>query len=104
MSVEAPRLRARIGGLALAAQRDPLVYTAAARQAFRDGFLEQVDPGLPESERIRRAAALRKLHYVRMALKSAKVRARNKTTDAKPCTSVEREVAGESSTDVLESV
>lgn len=69
-------LRGRLGGLALAASRDPLEYTAAARQAFRDRFLHEVDPDLtlPEPERRRRAEAARKLHYARLALRSARVR------------------------------
>jgi hypothetical protein len=78
------RLRAKIGGLALSVKHDPKVYTAAARQAFRDAFLRDIDPSLPEPERIRRAAAARKLFYARLALKSAQARAKRRadTEDA----------------------
>ena len=71
-------LRARIGGLALAAQRDPREYTAAARRAFLARFEDQVDPErvLPERERARRAEAARKAHFARLAYLSAKARAR----------------------------
>ena len=69
-------LAGRIGGLSLAAQRDPREYTAPARKAFLASFLDQVDPdrSLPEQERLRRAAAARKLHFTRLALKSVRAR------------------------------
>ncbi len=71
------KLRARIGGLALAAQQDPREYTAPARRQFLARFENEVDPGrtLPEGERARRAEAARKLYFARLALKSAKSRA-----------------------------
>jgi len=34
----------RIGGLRLRATRDPIEYTAKAREAFLGGFLKAVDP------------------------------------------------------------
>lgn len=71
-------LRGRIGGLSLAAQRDPLEYTRNARQAFLATFDSQVDPDgvLPVAERTRRALAARKAHFAKLALKSAKARRR----------------------------
>ena len=71
-------LRARLGGLALASQRDPCDYTAAARDAFLARFAAEVDPEgvLPEAERTRRAEAARKLYFTRLALKSSRARQR----------------------------
>ncbi len=74
------RLRARIGGLALAAQRDSRAYTAQARASFLSRFEKEVDPDslLPPAERQRRAVAAKKLYFSRLALKSAKVRQRRR--------------------------
>ena len=74
------QLRGRLGGFALAAKRNPKTYTASARAAFMDRFLLQVDPDgvLPLAERERRAAAARKAHFSRMALRSAKSRRKRK--------------------------
>ena len=71
-------MRGRIGGLALAAQRNPLEYTAAARRRFMERFADEVDPyrKLPEEERTRRAEAARRLYFTRLAYASAKVRKR----------------------------
>jgi len=73
-------LRGRIGGLALAAQRDPREYTAKARAAFLDRFECEVDPdgSLPPAERIRRAEAARRLHFTKLVYLSAKSRRRGK--------------------------
>ena len=62
----------------LASQQDPRVYTAKARARFLSKFEAQVDPAgvLEPEERQRRAQAARKAHFARMALKSAKARAR----------------------------
>lgn len=70
------RLRARLGGLALAASCDPREYTATARAAFLQRFEAEVDPRgiLPEPERLRRAEAARKGYFVRLALRSAVAR------------------------------
>ena len=69
-------LRGRIGGLALAAQRNPKEYTAAARRQFLARFDDEVDPDriLSKEERARRAEAARKLYFVRLAYESAKAR------------------------------
>ncbi len=70
------RLRARIGGLALSATRDPRAYTAAGRAAFLARFLDEVDPQreLPEHERERRAIAARKRYFSALALRSSRAR------------------------------
>lgn len=74
------RIRGRMGGLALAAKRDPAEYTAPARRAFWKKFEDEVDPErkLSESERLRRADAARRLYFQRLALKSAQARQRKK--------------------------
>lgn len=72
---------ATIGAHAMHAKHDPVATTAAARQAFRDQFLEQAREqfgDLPEPELARRAEHLRKAHYTRLALASAKARAGRK--------------------------
>jgi hypothetical protein len=71
----------RLGGLALSATHDPLEYTAAARQVFKDSFLEKVDPDgslrkRNPREAARRAEAARKLHYASLAYKSVAARRR----------------------------
>ena len=76
-------LRGRIGGLALAAQRDPREYSAAARAASPGGLIyweKRVDPDgtLTPSERGRRAAAAKKLHFVQLAYASVKSRRRKR--------------------------
>jgi len=66
----------RIGGLAKAARHDPVEGTRAARAAFDQKFLDEVDPDriLPPEERDRRAKALRRMHFLKMAWRSAKSR------------------------------
>ena len=70
--------RGRIAALSLHAQGK--TNTGPARQAFLSKFEREVDPDgvLPPAERARRAAAARKLHFVRAAYASAKARARRK--------------------------
>ncbi len=69
-------LRGKIGGLALASQRDPRSYTAAARRSFLGRFYDEVDPDrtLPEPERERRAQAAKSTYFAKLAYRSAKVR------------------------------
>jgi len=67
-------LAGRLGGLRLAATHDPTEYTAAARQAFRQRFLDAIPVDLPEGERLRRAEAARRAHYTKLALRSVQVR------------------------------
>jgi len=80
MSDSIASLRGRIGAYSLHAQRDSRETTAAARAAFMRRFEDAVDPDciLTLVERNRRAGAARKAHFARLALKSAKTRARNK--------------------------
>jgi hypothetical protein len=58
------------------AKHDTKETTKAARDAFHERFVIQVDPtnSLPEPERFRRAEAAKKAHFLAMAMKSAKVR------------------------------
>lgn len=69
--------RARLAAYARAAQHDGPTVTAAARQQFNGRFLREIDerfPGLPEAERQRRAGALRKAYFAKLAYLSAKAR------------------------------
>jgi len=78
----------RIGGFRLAATRDPKVYTAAAREAFLAGFNEghscrlcgtvSMPLGLAESEVERRARAIRREHFARLAIASSRARSKGK--------------------------
>jgi hypothetical protein len=72
-------LRSRLGAYALHASHDPRETTAKARATFLSRFEREVDPDgiLPEAERLRRANYLRKAHFTRLALKSARGRSRN---------------------------
>lgn len=82
------RLAGRVGGYARAALYDGREMTAAARQrfieSFRDGHGCRVCPEvtlpaeLPPAERERRAEALRRGHYARVALASARSRSKKK--------------------------
>lgn len=83
MSDSLASLRGRIGGLALAAQRDPREYTAAARAASPgcQGYWEKkIDPDgeLKPAERARRAEAARRLHFVQLGYASVKARRRRR--------------------------
>jgi hypothetical protein len=64
---------ARIGGLSLRAQRDPLEYTKAAREAAYHRFEVEVDPHseLSADERGKRANAARRAYMQRLALRRA---------------------------------
>jgi hypothetical protein len=86
-------LRGRIGGLRRAAKYDPLSLTADARQAFLDRFEREANPDgtLPEKERRRRAALLRRAHMAGLARRSAIART-NKTTPARQAKAVSAEV------------
>jgi len=70
-------LRARIAAnTRWAYTADRSAATAAARSAFARRFEREVDPKgiLPPEERARRAESLRRAHFSRMALASAKKR------------------------------
>ncbi len=75
-------MRARIGGLTLAATHDARHYTAAARKAFLCRFEREVDPDgtLPPEERERRAQAARSAYFAKLALKSAQRRKEGRTS------------------------
>jgi hypothetical protein len=68
--------RGRMGGLKRSAMYDPVESTKAARAAFLNKFELEADPEgqLPPAERARRATALRKLHFSRLAYRSSVAR------------------------------
>jgi|NGEPerStandDraft_6_1074524.scaffolds.fasta_scaffold113953_2 hypothetical protein len=71
-------LRARLAAQVRWAKQDPREGTKKARDAFLATFLRQVDPDLvlTEEERLRRARSLRRAHFTKMALASARSRRR----------------------------
>ena len=69
--------RARIAAHTRWAKESPAANAARGQAGLLAKFLAEVDadtPGLPESERIRRAESLRRAHMARLAFRSAKVR------------------------------
>ena len=76
MSSSEVTLRGRIGAYSLHAQHDPKETTKPGRAAFLATFEKDVDPNrvLSITERARRAAAARKAHFAKMALKSVQAR------------------------------
>lgn len=66
-------LAGKLGGLSLAATRDPRSYTLPARRGFLKRFWPD-DPTLTPEEAERRAKAALRLHMSRLALKSAQAR------------------------------
>lgn len=81
-------LAGRVGGLTRAARYDGREMTAAARRTFTASFAAghscrvcpavEVPADLLPEERARRAEALRKAHFARVALSSARARAKKK--------------------------
>lgn len=81
-------LAGRVGGYAKAAIHDGVEGTAAARQRYRQSFAYghecrvcpkvTIAEDLPLGERQRRADALRRAHFARMALRSARARAKRR--------------------------
>jgi hypothetical protein len=71
-------LRGRIGAYARLSRYDAQETTKQAREKFLDRFYDEVDPErkLPPLERERRADFARKAYFARLALKSAKARAK----------------------------
>ncbi len=69
-------MRARMAAYTLHARYDPRETTKAARRAFNERFLDEVDPDrrLPERERLRRADAARCAYFTRLAYLSARRR------------------------------
>jgi hypothetical protein len=61
---------------------DRAARTAPARRAMLEKFEREVDPNneLTPAERAKRAEYARKAHFTEMAIKSAKVRGRRKST------------------------
>lgn len=74
-------LRSRIGAYLMHARNDPRETTQAARAAFAQRFVNEVDPHrrLPEPERLRRADAARRAYFSRLAYLAARRRSRRKT-------------------------
>lgn len=74
-------LRGRIGAYLMHARHDPRETTRAARAAFAQRFVDEVDPHrrLPESERLRRAEAARRAYFTRLAYLAARRRRRRRT-------------------------
>ena len=68
----------RIGAHAAHAHNDSREQTAAARAKFLTRFIDEVDPNreLPEAERIKRAEHAKSAYFTKLALRSAKARAR----------------------------
>jgi len=73
LTPEQRRQRARLGAYSQQAAYDTRETTRAARAAFNQRFLKQVDPDgvLPEAERARRAEAARRAYFAALALRSA---------------------------------
>jgi len=69
-------LRARLAAHRLHSQYDSRELTKAARAAFEDRFLKQVDPDnvLPDDERRKRAKHALKAHMLELSRLSAKAR------------------------------
>jgi hypothetical protein len=68
----------RLGAAVMHSRNDGHRVAANARAAFEARFAREVDPDgvLPEGERRRRAMHARRAHFQRMAIASAKARAR----------------------------
>lgn len=61
--------RARLAATSRWAKQDPSAGTQAAREAFLQRFVDEVDPDrvLPVAERERRAESAKRAHFQRMA-------------------------------------
>src|SRR5262252_11230281 len=73
LTPEQRRQRARLGAYSQQATYDTRETTRAARAAFNQRFIDQVDPDrtLSERERTRRALAARRAYFAGLALRSA---------------------------------
>ncbi len=69
-------LRGRMAAYRMHALHDPRDTTHAARAAFAQRFVDEVDPKrqLPERERLRRADAARRAYFTRLAYLAARRR------------------------------
>jgi hypothetical protein len=81
MPSKSPQERSTISSLgahSLHAKYDSRELTKNAREKFDARFEDEVDPDrvLPEAERLRRAEHARRAYFTRLALASAKARAR----------------------------
>jgi hypothetical protein len=70
--------RGKVGAHVLHSRHDPRETTAKGRATFLARFEREVDPErtLPEAERQRRAQHARAAYFARLALKSARTRAK----------------------------
>jgi hypothetical protein len=86
MDPAARSLRGRLGAYSLHAKYDTLATTAAAREAIYRAFEDEVDPDrlLSDPERRRRAQAARTAHMLKLAYRSAQVRAAKRGAAAPP--------------------
>ena len=97
-------LAGRAGGYARAALYDGRDMTAKARETFAASFLRghackicpavEIPAGLLPGERERRAEALRRSHYARVALASARARSQKKAAALRNATAQEVTSAG----------
>lgn len=81
LSPEQRSLRASLAAHEMHARHDSREVTANARAGFLAKFLREVDaatPGLPDTERLRRAEHLLRAHMQRLALRSSRARASRK--------------------------
>jgi hypothetical protein len=72
-------MRARIAAFTRASSADTRAGSAKARATFLDSFRARIDaqfPGLPEGEATRRAEALRRAYFAKLAFASAKARSK----------------------------
>jgi hypothetical protein len=89
-------LRGSIGAFVTHSRHDARETTRAARAAFLARFERLVDPDgvLPEGERRRRAESARRAHFARLALKSARSRAKGRSRKS-GIAAVDQTAAGE---------
>ena len=76
---------ARLGAYSLHAQYDSRETTKNGRAVFLSRFEREVDPDgrLEPAERARRAAAAKRAYFIRLGLRSAKVRRQRRERKAK---------------------
>ena len=79
-TLSAKQRAGRIGGLTTSTRNNPLEYTAKARATFHglDYWLRDIPTDLPHEERVRRAEAKRRLHFVEMGRKGGLARSKSK--------------------------
>ncbi len=79
-------MRARLAAYSKHAQTDARESTAPAREAFLDKFTAAVDPRgeLGDAERQRRATALKRAYFARLALRSSRARSKKSPRQVSP--------------------